>query len=316
MKAIEYDRYGTPEVLTLREVEVPEAGRGQVRVRVRAAALNPKDCLVRKGRFRNVTGKKFPRRAGYDFAGEVDAVGSGVNDMAIGDAVFGMLNGWAGGTHAEYVVASWHELAHKPPAIDFADAAGIPLAAQTALQALRDLGRSGPGRHVLINGCGGGVGTLAVQLATILGARVTGVCSAANAEQARQLGAAEVIDYTQTEISRAGARFDTVFDVFGNLDFRQARALLRPGGIYISTVPSAGIVLAHLATRLLPPPLRRARLVVVKSRHRDLVWLAEQMDAGRLRPVTDRTWPLAQAAEAHAYQETRRARGKVVLTVD
>jgi NADPH:quinone reductase-like Zn-dependent oxidoreductase len=313
MRAVVYDRYGSAEVLRVGELPVPRPGRGEVLVRVRAAALNPKDVLVRKGKFRRFTGNRFPRPVGYDFAGEVAESGPDVRELLAGTRVFGMLNGFWGGTCAEYVVARQDELAPMPASLSFTQAAAIPLAAQTALQALRDIGRVRPGTSVLINGASGGVGTFAIQLARDLGGHVTTVSSEQNLALCRELGAHEALDYRQDTFLDGTRRQDVFFDVFGNQSFSRARAALRAGGVYIQTVPSARIVLDTLRTALTST---RARLVVVKSRSEDLRHLARLAESGALRPVVDREYALEEVRAAQEQLETKRTRGKVVLRVD
>jgi NADPH:quinone reductase-like Zn-dependent oxidoreductase len=313
VKAIQFDRYGAPAVLACREVAEPVCGPAQLLVRVHAAGLNPKDCLVRKGKFCWFTGRRFPLGVGHDFAGTIEAVGPQVHDFQTGDAVYGMTNGWHGRTYAEFLVAQPSETALKPASLGFAEAAAVPLAAMTALQALRDIGGVAPGQRVCINGSSGGVGTFAVQIAVILGGHVTAVCSGRNADLVRRLGAHQVVDYTRDDIRRLPEPVDVLFDVFGNGVFPEIRPCLKPRGRFISTVPGLPILKWGLLSRLWPGP--RAHLVIVKSRAADLQTLSGWIAEGRLHPVVDREYPLAEAAQAHAYIETKRARGKVVLTV-
>jgi NADPH:quinone reductase-like Zn-dependent oxidoreductase len=192
-------------------------------------------------------------------------------------------------------------------------AAAVPLAAQTALQALRDSAQLKPGQKVLINGASGGVGVFAVQIAKILGAHVTAVCSHRNVDLVHELCADRVIDYTKTELVELPERFDAIFDVFGNYRFDKLKHLLTPQGTYVHTIPSSRIFqdIARTFVRR-----KRAKLVIVKSRRAQLDWIRQQIDAGSLRVVVDRFFSLDEAAEAHRYMETKRARGKVVLEVD
>lgn len=312
MKAIQFHRYGPPSVLRWEDAPDPRPGRGEVRVRVRAAALNPKDVLVRKGKLRLFTGRRFPQRSGYDLAGVVDALGPGVRSLRVGEEVYAMIQSWDAGACAELAVVPEGELAPKPRSISMTDAAGIPLAALTSLQALRDLARLRPGERVAINGASGGVGVFAVQIAKILGAHTVGVCSAKNAERALGLGADEVVPYDERPLAAEPGGFDVIFDVFGSAPYEKVAHLLAARGRYVTTIPSPRHVLRDLTTRWTKRP---ARLVVVRSRRRDLEQLARWVDAGELAPVTDRVWPMPAAAEAHAYIETKRARGKVVLEV-
>lgn len=313
MKAVQFDRYGPPTVLTCREVDKPVCGPRELLVRVQAAGVNPKDCLVRKGKFRWFTGQRFPQGMGHDFAGTVVSVGRHVDAFRDGDAVYGMTNGWKGRTYAEFLAVRASQSALKPSCLSFVEAAAVPLAAMTALQALRDLGRLAGGGHVVINGGSGGVGTFAVQIARILGADVTAICSERNADMVRALGARHVLDYNRDDIRELDRPVDVFFDVFGNRRFPDVRPLLTPRGRFISTVPGLPILTWGLVSRFLPGP--RACMVVVKSRRADLETLAGWIEEGRLSPRVDRVYPLDSVPEAHAYIETRRARGKVVLTV-
>jgi NADPH:quinone reductase-like Zn-dependent oxidoreductase len=312
MRAIVIDRYGGPDVLHEASVPRPVPKRGQVLVRTRFVGVNPKDVVVRKGKFQVATGKRFPLIVGHDIAGEVVEVGAHA-DLAVGDAVYGMINDFAGRGYAEYAAVDANQLGRAPSSIDLRIAAAVPLAAQTALQALRDDGLVTRGYDVLINGASGGVGVFAVQIAKVLGANVTAVCSHRNIELVRELGADQVVDYTKTDLVTFSQRFDTVFDVFGNYSFDKLKHLLKPRGTYIQTIPSSRIFkdIARTFVRK-----RRAKLVVVKSRRSQLDWLRQQIDGGHLRVVLDRSFPLRDAAEAHRYMETKRARGKVVLEVD
>lgn len=313
MRAVRYDRFGPVDVLDVREAPDPRPRRGEVRVRVHAAALNPKDVLLRKGKLAWAGGRRFPKGTGHDLAGVVDAVGPGdVGGIAVGDEVFGMINGFRARTAAGHVTLPAGEVARKPATLDFVEAAAVPLAALTALQALRDDARLEAGERVLVNGASGGVGTFAVQIATILGGEVTGICSHRNVELVRSLGARDVVDYGVEDAFAGTQRWDVVFDVFGNRSFDEARRVLARGGRYVSTVPSPRIVWDTLRTLFRP---RRARLVVVKSRRRDLEALARWIDAGSLRPVIDQVYPLDAVRDAHAHLETKRTRGKVVVRV-
>ena len=313
MKVVEYDRYGGPDVIVLRDAPVPEPGVGEVRVRVRAAALNPKDALVRSGRFPLLAGRQFPKRMGYDFAGEVTALGAGVSAFAVGQPVFGMINSWRAGAFAEYAVVPADELAPRPAGLDNAQAAALPLAAQTALQSLRDLAGLRPESRVAIHGASGGVGTLAVQIAKALGAHVTALCGAGSADLVRSLGADAVFDYRQTTPAQLPGRYDAFFDVFGNQSFFGVRHLLTAHGCYVSTVPSTRNLRDHALTYVSPG--RRARLVVVRSKRADLETLSRWVAEGRLRPLVAARLPLAETARAHAMIQGKNTHGKIVLDI-
>ncbi len=318
MRAIQYRRFGSPDVLEIADVPGPAANRGRVRVQVRAAALNPKDVLIRKGKMTWLTGRKMPRIPGYDFAGTlldpVPATDSS-RSLAAGTPVYGMVQDQRGGTCAEVVSVLPDELAPLPHGPDGplspVDAASLPLAALTALQALRDELRVRPGQTVLLNGASGGVGTLAVQIAKALGTQVVAVCSERNHDRVRNLGADRLIDYRTSDPSDERG-LDHVFDIYGTLPWQTARKMLVKGGGFCTTIPRATAVVRGALHRL---GLHRAGLVVVKSNRADLEQLARFVRDGSLKPVVDRVFPLEESQEAHTYQETRRARGKVVLTV-
>jgi NADPH:quinone reductase-like Zn-dependent oxidoreductase len=282
-----------------------------VLVRTRFIGVNPKDVVVRKGKFQIATGKKFPLIVGHDIAGEVVEAGLSC-DLAEGDVVYGMINDRAGRAYAEYAAVNCQQLAKAPSSIEMRVAAAVPLASQTALQALRDDARVKPGQNVLINGASGGVGVFAVQIAKILGAHVTAVCSHRNVDLVSELGADRVIDYTKTELVDLNERFDAIFDVFGNYCFDQLKHLLNRRGTYVHTIPSSRIFKDVARTFVRK---QRAKLVIVRSRRAQLDWVRQQIDAGSLRVVVDRSFALDEAPEAHRYMETKRARGKVVLEV-
>jgi NADPH:quinone reductase-like Zn-dependent oxidoreductase len=311
VRAVRYDRFGGPEVLRVAEVPSPRPGAHELLIAVRACALNPKDVLVRKGKFRWLSGRRFPRGTGYDWAGEVLAIGPEVVGARVGDRCYGMLNGWSGATAAEQLIARADECAPMPTSLSFEEAAALPLAAQTALQALRDLGRVQAGQQVACLGASGGVGVYAVQIARALGAEVTASASAANLPMLTELGAHHVVDYHAADVL-AGGPFDVIFDVFGNRRFDEAEPALADRGVFVSTVPSRAIFLAIVRTLGRP---RRARLVAVRSRRADLLEVSALVERGQLRPVLDSVRPLDEVAAAHAQLETKHSRGKVVLRV-
>jgi NADPH:quinone reductase-like Zn-dependent oxidoreductase len=311
MRAIFYRRYGSPDVLELGELPAPVAGPGELLVRVHAASLNPKDALIRRGKFRLLAGRRMPRVPGYDFAGTVETCGAGTAGWAAGAEVYGMIQAWRGGACAELVACPVDQLAPRPRSLDMQAAAVVPLAGLTALQALRDLLRVRPGDRVCINGASGGVGLFAVQIAKILGGHVTAVCSARNAALVTDHGADVVEPYDGDPVA-PGPRFDAFFDVFGNRPYPTARTNLMARGRYATTIPGAGAIVRDLCTRWTKHP---ARLIVVRSNRADLDQLTQWIDAGRLRPTIDRVFDLAASREAHAYLETKRARGKIAIAI-
>ncbi|MGX4658013.1 NAD(P)-dependent alcohol dehydrogenase [Micromonospora sp. SCSIO 07396] len=326
MRAIVQDRYGPPETLTLAEVAVPVPAADEVLVRVEAAALNAYDWHVMRGdpRMARLTlGPTRPRARirGRDVAGRVEAVGVDVRDLRPGDAVFADL-GDADGAFAEYVCAPATLVAPRPANLTAPQAAALPLAGVTALQGLRDAGRVGPGQRVLVNGASGGVGTLAVQLARVLGATVTGVCSTRNVELVRSLGCAHVIDYTRADFTRGG-RYDVVFDLVGNRSLGALRRALTPTGTLVLSgggVYRGGSLLGPVRLlargRLLAPFVRQRIVVLTATPGREhLDALRAYAEAGQLTPAIDRTYPLAEVPRAIAYLEGEHARAKVVVTL-
>ena len=313
MKAVEYDRYGPATVLAVRDVPRPIPGPGELLVRVRAAALNPKDVIVRSGKFRLLSGRGFPKRVGFDWSGEIAEVGAGVSGVAIGAAYYGMLDGYQGGACAEYVAVRPTDCAPKPVRLDHVQAAAAPLAASTALQALRDVARLEPGMRLLVNGASGGVGVFAVQIARLLGAHVTSTSSAANLELCRKLGAAVALDYRAYDPLVGPERFDVVFDVFGSRTLREARHVLAERGVFVKTVPKARDLFDVVRTRFSHP---RAHLVIVRPRGRDLELVTRWLDEGTVVPVVDKVYPLDRIRDAEAHVESKHARGKVVVSID
>lgn len=323
MKAIIHDRYGSPDVLELREVEQPGITEDGVLVRVRAASVNPVDWYGMTGRptvARVMGGLLKPKdnRIGVDFAGTVEAVGGAVTRFSPGDEVFGRGDGaWA-----EYVcVAEDGPIVQKPANTPFEEAAAVPVAGLTALQGLRDAGQTQPGQRVLINGASGGVGTYAVQIAKSLGAEVTGVCSAGNVDLVRSLGADHVIDYTSEDFTRSERRYDLMLDIAGSRSWSQCRRVLDPQATLV-------IVGAPKGTRLLGPlghilavrlaalgSSRKVTFFVAKLNSADLTVLCELLESGKVKPVLDRRYELSEAADAVRYLAEGHARGKIVLTV-
>jgi len=248
---------------------------------------------------------------GVDLAGEISALGEGARRFRVGDPVYAMTPGDLG-ANAEFIALPEALVAAKPAGLTFEEAASVPSSALTALQALRDKGHLAVGQEVLVNGASGGVGIFAVQLAKALGARVTAVCEAANAELVRGLGADAVLDYRATDFTVGAGRYDVVFDCTGNRSFGDCRRVLSKGGTYVSTLAAPALFLrAALSTF----SSRKAKAIIVRSNGEDLEFVRKLIDEGRVKTVIDRTIPLSRIGEAHAYSETGRARGKIVLSV-
>ncbi len=320
MKAFVQRRCGPPDVLAFEEIEPPTPAEGEVLVRVRAASVNPVDWHTVRGRPFAVrlvgNGLRRPGRAipGSDVAGIVQSVGPGVTAVSVGDAVFG----WSRGSFAEVALASADRLVQKPAALTFEEAAAVPIAAVTALQGLRDAGRLEAGQRVLVIGASGGVGTFAVQIAKVLGAEVTGVCSVRNLELVRSLGVDQVIDYEATDVAEAGRRYDVVFQLAGTRSPLALRHVLRRRGtLVLSSGEGRFSGLDRIALARAASLLVSQRLVTFFARPngRDLTTVTELIESGGICPVIDRVYPFAQAREALRHVETGHARGKVVIRV-
>lgn len=322
MKAIVCTKYGTPDVLQCKEVEKPVPADGEVLVKIHAASVNTLDLAIRGPVLaRLISGgllKPKDPRLGADIAGRVEAVGNNVTQFQPGDDVFGA---WTG-SFAGYVSVPEDKLALKPANLSFEAAAAVPVAALTALQGLRDNGQIQPGQKVLIYGASGGVGTFAVQLARACGAEVTAVCSTRNVDMARSLGADHVIDYTQEDVTRSGQQYDLILAVNGYHSIFAYRRALCPTGTYVLVGGSkAHIYQALLQTLLLGPVISRVgkqevAFFIAKINHKDLLYVKELIEAGKVVPVIDKCYPLPETAEALRYLQAGHARGKVVITVD
>ena len=321
MKAIVHDRYGSPDVLELQEVEKPNVTDDGVLVRVRAASVNPADWygmtgLPYVGRALMGLFKPKQRVLGVDFAGTVEAVGEDITEFRPGDDVFGGRSG----SFAEYVCVR-NAVVLKPANVTFEQAAAVPIAALTALQGLRDKGQVQPGHKVLINGASGGVGTFAVQIAKALGAEVTGVCSTRNVDLVRSIGADHVIDYTREDFTRNDRRYDLMLDVAGSRSWSECRRVLNPQATLV-------IVGAPKGNRLIGPlsHIVKVRLAALRSSQRvvffiakvnkaDMEVLQELLEAGKVTPVIDRRYELSEVADAFRYLGEGHAQGKIVITV-
>ena len=319
MKAIVYTHYGSPDVLQFKETEKPVPNAGEILVKIYAASANPLDWHLMRGapflaRLEGGLRKPKDPRFGADLAGRVEAVGSTVTQFQLGDEVFGA---WTG-SFAEYATVPENRVALKPANRSFEEAAAIPVAAITALQGLRDTGHIHTGQKVLINGASGGVGSFAVQLAKAFGAEVTGVCSTRNLDMVRSIGADHVIDYTQEDFTKNGQRYDFIFAVNGYHSIFDYKRALSPKGVYVMIGGSmAAMVQAMLLGRVISMTggQKMGSMGVAKPNQKDLVFMKELLEAGKVKPVIDRRYPLGETAEAIRYLEEGHARGKVVITV-
>jgi NADPH:quinone reductase-like Zn-dependent oxidoreductase len=324
MKAIVYRCYGSPDVLKFEDIEKPTAADDQVLVKVHATSVNPLDWHYMRGtpylvRLDSGFGTPEDPRLGVDFAGTVEAVGKNVKRFKPGDEVFGGRDG----AFAEYVtVRENRAVALKPANVTFEQAASVPIAALTALQALRDKGRIQPGQKVLINGASGGVGTFAVQIAKSFGAEVTGVCSTRNVAMVRSIGADHVIDYTQEDFTKGGQRYDLILDNVGSHSLLEYRHALNPKGIFVIVGgPTNGQWIGPLAipikALMLSPFVSQKFLPFLAELNKgDLTTLSDLMQAGKVTPVIDRRYQLSEVPAAIRYLEEGHARGKVVISVE
>jgi NADPH:quinone reductase-like Zn-dependent oxidoreductase len=333
MKAIVQERFGPPDILRLADTERPgtgadQLGADQVLVRVRAAAVNPADWHLMRGdplvaRLTGGMGLTRPksRVAGIDAAGEVAAVGADVRGLRPGDQVLGFCTG----SFAEYARTTADLLVPKPASLTFEQAAAVPVGAVTALRGIRTVGRTQAGQRVLVNGAGGGVGTFAVQIAAALDAEVTGVCGTRNVELVRSLGAAHVVDYTQQDFTDRRGHYDVILDNVGNRPLSRLRRALTPTGILVANGGGSpgrviGVVGSTLRLFAVNALVRQQLRVILPATpagpaHEDLLAVTTLIEAGKLAPVVDRTYALADAAEGVRHVERGHARGKAVITV-
>jgi NADPH:quinone reductase-like Zn-dependent oxidoreductase len=319
MKAITQDRYGSAEVLEIRDVDKPAIGAGEVLVRVHAASIHVGDWILMTGSpfvMRFATGLRKPKHEvpGTDVAGTVEAVGADVQLLRPGDDVFG----WCAGAFAEYAHAPEDQFVKKPSNLTFEQAAAVGVSASTALQLLRDDGRVQPGQKVLINGASGGVGSFAVQIAKAFGAEVTGVTSTKNVELVRSIGADHVIDYTTADFTTEGARYDLILDNVGNHSMSETRRALAPDGMLISNGGghADGKLGRTIRTMLVSMVVKAQASPTVKTQnHDDLVALRDLVEAGNLTPVIDGIYPLEETPTAIDRVATGHARGTIVITV-
>jgi NADPH:quinone reductase-like Zn-dependent oxidoreductase len=320
MKAIVHHRYGGPDVLELEETEKPIPADDQILIKVRAASVNPVDKLFEGSSLlvRMITGLRKPKdpRVGHDVAGQVESVGKNVSAFKAGDEVFGV----ARGAFAEYACNSEEAFAVKPGNITFEQAAAVPVAGLTALQGLRKKGKVQRGQKVLINGAAGGVGTFGVQIAKVLGADVTAVCSTRNAEMVRSLGADRVIDYTREDFTKGSQRYDLIFDCMSNHSLSACRRILNTNGVWlgIGGPPKVWLILMIvLKARVLSWFVSQNFVLFVSRRSKeDLTDLGALIEAGKITPVIDRRYTLSEVPEALRYLKEGHARGKIVISVN
>jgi NADPH:quinone reductase-like Zn-dependent oxidoreductase len=307
MKKIQYSRYGGPEELRLDEVTPPAPGKGQVRVQVKAASVNPMDWKIRRGEMKALSGFRFPRGLGHDFAGVVEAVGPRVSQFKAGDEVIGVTSIPKSGAMADYVVADAKNMSIKPPSVPFVEAAALTIVGLTAWNALIAKAKLSAGQTVFINGCLGAVGRSAVQLARMRGASVVGSCSATGFNEARALGVEEVVDYRTLDMHSFERRFDVVFDTVGALSLQQGGAMLKRGGMSLHIVPSLAKWIGSLFSR-------QHHLVFGNPTPQSLAGITEAAERGILVPAIGRTVPLSEAVPAITeFERTGTPKGKLVV---
>jgi NADPH:quinone reductase-like Zn-dependent oxidoreductase len=321
MQAIVHSRYGPPDALELKDIDKPVITDDAVLVKVRAAAVGKGDWLTVRGlpyiaRMRYGLPKPKHPVPGFDVAGHIEAVGPNVAQLQPGDEVFG----WCDGSFADYASVPQSQLARKPTNLSFEQAAAVPISGFAALQALRDTGGVQPGQRVVVIGASGGVGSFAVQLAKAFGAEVTGVCSTNSVDLVRSIGADQVIDYTQQDFTRTGRRYDLILEMAGNRSLADLRRALTPKGTLVLVGGSGGrwfMGTGRTLRAVLVSPFvgQRLRSFLSKPRGEDLEVLKELIEAGKLTPVIDRTFPLSETAEAIRYVGERSTQGKTVITV-
>jgi len=325
MKAILHTKYGPPDELQLKEVEKPVPKDNEVLIKIHATTVTTSDCNMRNLTFvpklywlpmRMQFGfiKPNNNRLGFDLAGDVEAVGKDVNRFMVGDQVFGTTEP-ALGAHAEYIcLPEDGVLTIKPANMTYEEAATIPVIANTALHFIRDLGNVQAGHKVLINGASGGIGTFAVQLAKYYGAEVTGVCSTTNLEMVKSLGADKVIDYTKEDFTQSGETYDVIFDAVGKSSFSRCKSSLKKNGIYLDTLPRLETLLQMLWTSRIGS--KKVKMEGAPAKGENLLFLKELIEAGKLKTVIDRRYPLEQTAEAFRYVEKGHKKGNVVIIVE
>lgn len=314
MRAALLGVYGPPEQFVVGDISRPMIGADDILVRVHASSVNPIDWKIRSGQLKLFTGRKPPAVLGQDFAGVVEQVGAAVTDYVPGARVYGMTDPLKGGCYAQYVCVKRKHLTVIPDDLSFARAAAIPLAALTAYQGLMSCAHLQPGAQVVINGASGAVGLSAVQIAKANQCRVVGICSGRNIDFVRSLGADEVIDYTREDYAARLADQDVFFDCAGTESFAKARRVLKRGGCFVTTEPSAALLIFGPLLNCVRS--HKAVLVGVKPSAEDLRSINRLITQGRFKPVVAQTYPLAQIGAAHRQSETRRVVGKLVLEIE
>ena len=313
MNAVVIDQYGPPEVLQYKLIERPTISPGEVLVRIHATSVNPVDCSVRRGDLKLFVRMKLPAVLGIDVSGVIAEVGSEVKDLHAGDEVWGFLRLDHAGAYAEYAAADPAWLRPKPRNLSHLEAAAISGAGETAIQGLRNEAKLQAGQRMLLIGASGGVGSLALQIAKAMGAEVTAVCGTRNVELVKSLGATRVIDYQTQDVFSDGTRYDVVYDCVGQHSFWEYKKLLREKGTHV-VVPASPKHMINAAISKLNPHAS-SHFFFASPSGQDLDFIREHVEAGRVRPVIDRTYSLAEIAQGHHYSETGRTVGKIAIAV-
>lgn len=323
MKAIFSEKYGPPEALKLQEVPKPVPKENQVLIKIHAASLNAADWHLMRGRpflmrlvFGGIFNPKF-KILGADIAGTVDTVGSNIKRFKPGDEVFGDISSSGWGAFAEFAAVKEDTLVLKPTRLSFEEAAAIPLASVTALQALRDTGKIKAGQEVLINGSSGGVGTFAIQIAKNFGANVTAVCSTTKVELARSLGADKVIDYKSEDFTQSGQLYDLILDIAAFRPLSDHKRILKPGGAYVLVGGAAGQAMRVMAFGAIMSMTGNKKIsgMMAKPNSGDLTIIKDLIEKGKISPVIDRKYPFQELPEAMRYLEEGHARGKIIVSI-
>ena len=313
MKAVITSGYGSVEVLSIEDIEKPKIGKNELLIRIHACSVNPIDWKIRKGLFKIISGKRPPKILGGDFSGIVDEVDSEIKNFKIGDEVWGHINALKGGAYAEYIKVNVDNICLKPKNFDFIQAASIPLAGLTAYQSLVDYGKIKENSKVLINGCTGGVGSIAVQVAKFLGCNVTGVCSAKNAEYAKSIGVDVIVDYKQENILNSNKTFDSIYDFVGNMIFSESKKIIKEQGSFITVNPSFPLLIFGGIINCFRS--KKCKGMLVKSSSNNLKKLKDMAESEALKATVEMVFPLEKVQQAHTHSESGRVVGKVVMSL-
>ncbi|KTD19069.1 Quinone oxidoreductase (NADPH:quinone reductase) [Legionella lansingensis] len=313
MKAAIIEKYGDCNQLTIKEIPDPAPRNNEVLVRIKACSINPIDWKIRSGALRYIYPIKLPAILGFDFSGVVEAVGKDVKTLQVGDEVYSCSSKKEGQAYAQLIAVSEASLSVKPKNMDFKQAASVPLAAMTALQALRDKGAVKPNYRVLILGASGGVGMFSVQIAKLLGARVTAVCSTANVAVVQLWGADKVIDYKKNSPFISEEKYDVIFDCVSAYSYSQAKKYLTKHGIYIATLPSLSLIFNSIINKL---TRKKARIILLRKNKNDLDTITQFIEGNKLKTHIDSEFNLQDIGLAHQRSETHRAVGKIIINVE